>query len=231
MTGDVPDTTRIAAVIPAYNAAPHIAGVIADVRAHLSGGLIIVVDDGSTDDTVKEVEAAGGVELVRHEVNRGKGAALSSGIRRAHELGMKCAITLDADGQHNPAEIPKFVEKWAQTGAPVIVGNRMDDPKDMPRDRLWTNRVTSWVVSRLAGQEVPDSQNGYRLFETGTFVEISLKSLRYEAESEILIKAGKRGARIESVPVETIYGDEASSISPVRDTLRFFRMVMRALFW
>jgi glycosyltransferase involved in cell wall biosynthesis len=169
--------------------------------------------------------------VIAHPHNRGKGAALRTGILAARERGWRFAVTLDADGQHNPDEIPAFIDRWVETGADIIVGNRMAAPGAMPRLRLWTNRVTSAVVSLLARRRIPDSQNGYRMIDTGVFAELPLETTRYDTESEILIRAGRRGASIASVPVETIYGDEVSAIHPVVDSLRFFRMVLKALFW
>jgi glycosyltransferase involved in cell wall biosynthesis len=177
------------------------------------------------------VAGARGVIALQHPHNRGKGAALSTGILHAGERGFVFAVTLDADEQHNPDDIPAFVDCWVETGADLIVGNRLERPGDMPWLRLWTNHFTSWVVSRLAGARIPDSQNGYRMISTELFRRLEIRSVRYEAESEILIKAGRAGANIAAVPVETIYGDEVSAINPLVDTWRFFRMVAKSLFW
>jgi hypothetical protein len=146
-------------------------------------------------------------------------------------MGMKYVVTLDADGQHNPAEIPDFAERIAETGADIVVGDRLGAISTMPAIRIFTNRVTSWVVSRFAGQRIPDSQNGFRMMSTAAVGGIRLETTRYDTESEILIKAARAGARIDSVTVETIYGQEKSSINPFVDTFRFFRLVARALFW
>ncbi len=219
-----------AVVIPSYNAAPLLGGVINSVAEILPRDRIIVVDDGSTDDTL-EVARSQGVVVVEHGRNLGKGVALKTGINKAHEIGAAFVITLDADGQHDPKEIPRFVSHQAESDPDIIVGNRMADTKDMPPIRIFTNRFTSWVVSTKAGQKIPDSQNGYRMIRTSLFKQLHLETARYETESEILIKAAKLGARIESVPVETIYGEERSSINPMVDTLRFFRLVIKSLFW
>ena len=221
---------RTAVVIPAYNAARLLGGVIESVSGMIAKDRIIVVDDGSSDNTTEVAEAAG-VVVIRHPENQGKGAALSTGIDRAYEAGSEFAITLDADGQHPPAEIPRFLQKEKETGADIIVGNRMLDIKDMPPIRIFTNRLTSWVVSKKAGQKIPDSQNGYRLIKTALFKKLEFETCRYEWESEILIKAGKLGARITDIPTATIYGEERSSINPLVDTLRFFRLVIKSFFW
>lgn len=226
--GNIIDKT--AAVVPAYNAARHLPSVIEDIARHIPKERIIVVDDGSSDDTRGTARSAG-ADVVVHEINQGKGAALCSGGKRAIELGMDYIITLDADGQHNPDEIPLFIDHAERTGADIIVGNRMDDRQDMPFIRVFANTSTSWFVSLRSGTKIPDSQNGYRMLKTWIFDKIEFVTTRYDTESEILIKAAGMGGKIESIPVETIYGEETSSVNPFIDTLRFFRMVGRSLFW
>jgi glycosyltransferase involved in cell wall biosynthesis len=230
MATERPIAERTAAVIPAYNAARHLDGVIAGVSRHVPRARIVVVDDGSSDDTFAVASAAGAV-VVRHAVNRGKGAALATGIARAGEIGAEYAVTLDADGQHDPDDIPAFLRRCEETRADVIVGDRLRDPTGMPALRLWTNHVTSWVVSLLAHASVPDSQNGYRMIRVALYARLGVRSVRYEAESELLIRAGRARARIASVPVRTIYAQETSAINPFVDTGRFLRLVFKSLFW
>ncbi len=219
-----------AALVPAYNAAKHISGVLEAIKTVLPADRIIVVDDGSNDETCLAAGASG-VNVVQHPLNRGKGAALTTGFKKALSMGMHYVVTLDADGQHDPAGIPGFARRFAETGADIVVGNRFEDLADMPWLRKATNWTTSAVTSFFAKQKIPDSQNGYRMISTRVLAVVECELVRYDAESELLIKAGKRGFRIESVPVETIYGDEVSSINPVVDTARFFRLVYKALFW
>jgi glycosyltransferase involved in cell wall biosynthesis len=221
---------KTAVVIPAYNAASHLRDVIERCIELMPRERIIVIDDGSSDDTF-DIAHAAGVTTIKHQENWGKGKALSTGIHKAHEIGAAYAFTIDADGQHDPAEIPSFLEHLQKTEADIIIGNRMSDVRDMPRLRVMTNRFTSWIVSLKAGQKIPDSQSGYRMIKTSLFVQIRLETNRYETESEILIKASKLGARIEAVPIETIYGEEISAIHPFVDTLRFFRLVIKSIFW
>jgi glycosyltransferase involved in cell wall biosynthesis len=221
---------QTAVLIPSYNAARELGGVIEKVARIVPRERIIVVDDGSTDNTA-DIARGAGVVLHQHPHNMGKGAALVSGAATASDMNMEFVITLDADAQHDPEEIPKFVEKQAGTDADIIVGNRMSDRRNMPPDRVFANRLTSWFVSLSARCSIPDSQNGYRMIRTSVFEELSFETTRYETESEILIRAGRAGARIESVPIRTIYGTEISKVNPVIDTLRFFRLVFKSLFW
>jgi glycosyltransferase involved in cell wall biosynthesis len=218
------------AVIPAYNAARHLPGVIDRVARHVRRDRIVVVDDGSGDDT-RSVASRAGATVVAHAQNQGKGAAIRTGLNHASEMGPPFAILLDADGQHNPDEIPSFVDKQRQTGADMVVGNRLVRAANMPWLRKATNYVTSAVVSLLAGRRVPDSQNGYRLVRLAHFRKFPLTTNRYEIESEMIIRAGRAGGKIASVPVETIYGDEKSFINPFVDTGRFLRMVGKSFFW
>ncbi len=221
---------HLAAIIPAYNAGKHLAAVIDRVSEYVPRRRIVVVDDGSTDDTRLVAEKAG-VVVVAHPGNLGKGAAIRSGIRRAQEIGVPLAILLDADGQHSPDEIPAFVDRQKETGADVVVGNRLENPANMPWLRKATNYVTSAVVSFLAGRRVADSQNGYRLIRLDHFKKFPLTTSRYEIESEMIIRAGRAGGRFASVPVRTIYAGEASFINPFVDTMRFLRMVGKSFFW
>lgn len=215
---------RFAVVIPAYCEADRIGPVIESVR--LQGVHVIVVDDGSPDETAAVARSAG-AEVIRHSKNRGKGQALQTGFRRAAELGCEAVITMDADGQHDPAEIPQFLEAYQRTRIPVLIGNRMWNQRGMPLVRRLTNRFMSWLLSREMGQYLPDTQCGYRLFQTDLLRFVETESDRFAAESEILLRLAARGLRMDSIRIRTIYGTERSKIRPVADTIRFWRMLRR----
>ncbi len=222
---------RFAAIVPAYNAAPFIGPVLASISRSIPARNIVVVDDGSIDGTADAARRCG-VRVVRHEANRGKGAALRTAqqvIRSMPEI--DAVIMLDADGQHDPGEIPLFAEEFMKGNADLIVGDRLAAVGAMPAIRVFTNRLTSAVVSRRAGQRIPDSQNGYRLIRASLFARLELVTSRYEIDSEIIIKACRSGGRAASIPVRTIYGSEKSAIHPLRDTFRFIALVTRSLFW
>jgi glycosyltransferase involved in cell wall biosynthesis len=222
---------RFAAIVPAYNAAPFIEPVLASISRHIPASHIIVVDDGSTDGTALAAERCG-VRVVRHEANGGKGAAIRTAQRIVASLpGIDAVIMLDADGQHDPAEIPRFAEEFMKGKADLIVGNRMAAAGAMPAIRVFTNRLTSAIVSLRARQRIPDSQNGYRLVRASLLGRLELVTSRYEIDSEIIIKACRAGGRASSIPVRTIYGSEKSAIHPLRDTYRFIALVTRSLFW
>ena len=213
---------RACTVIPAYNEEARVAEV---VRGVLGRGLdAIVIDDSSSDATSARAREAG-ARVIRHEVNRGKGGALRTGFTRALDLGYDAVVTIDADGQHETNEIPRFLE--AARDAEIVLGTRMGDVSTMPRVRVWTNLFTSWVVSRLAGTRITDSQSGYRLFKRSVLERVRCSASRFEAESEMLVKACRMGFRLVEIPISTIYGEEKSKIHPVADTIRFFRLVRR----
>jgi glycosyltransferase involved in cell wall biosynthesis len=221
---------RTLVVIPSKDLEATVGAVVREVRAH--GLDVLAVDDGSTDATARAAREAG-ARVIDHPRNLGKGAALKSGFSYAVLHGYDAVITIDGDGQHDTAEIPRFVDALARTGADIVVGTRMHAVGEMPKVRVWTNRTTSAIVSRLAGREIPDSQSGYRILTTRVLREIagSLVTSRYDAESEILIRAGRRGFAIASMPIASIYRGSVSHINPLVDTLRFVRLALWSLFW
>ena len=220
------DRSNVAALIPCYFEEKHIREVAA--RAHAQLDTVLVVDDGSTDGTEKEARAAG-VEVIRHTVNQGKGAAIKTGLRElSARMGIEYALILDGDGQHLPEEIPNFLAAANATRAPLFVGTRMTDTRRMPFVRRMTNRFMSWQISRVCGQEVPDSQCGFRMIHRDLApAMVAIETVKFDYETEMLVVASRRGARIAAVPISTIYGDEVSKIHPVRDTVRFCRMMAR----
>jgi glycosyltransferase involved in cell wall biosynthesis len=218
-------SSRIIAVIPAYNEAARIGEVVAKTRVRVDE--VAVIDDGSTDNTAAVAERAG-AKVLQHEQNRGKGSAIATGLDYFGRSGAEFAVFLDADGQHDSEEIPKFIEAARAMNADVVIGTRMMETRDMPLVRRLTNQFTSWVTSRLARATIPDSQCGFRLIRRSVLPHLSLSSGRFETETEMLIQAGRAGHGIVSVPVRTIYEvGRASHIHPLRDTVRFFKLVWR----
>jgi glycosyltransferase involved in cell wall biosynthesis len=187
---------------------------------------VLVVDDCSRDATSERAREAGAT-VVRHEVNRGKGAALATGFAWAAANGYEAAITLDGDGQHAPEEVPRFVSAWRATGADLVVGTRMRSRRGMPPGRALTNWFMSGVLSSLAGRKLTDTQCGYRLVRTSVWPGLAISTVGFDCESEMLVRACRLGLPVVEVPVRTIYGDEVSSIRPFRDTLRWLRLLWR----
>jgi len=219
---------KVCVLIPAYNEARTIGQVVSDVRKIIDA--VVVVDDGSGDATA-QIAQDSGVIVLKHEVNRGKGAALRTGFQYALDYGCDAVITMDSDGQHAADDLPKFLDAFAERGSGVIIGSRMRDISAMPPIRKFTNKLTSFVGSILTRQKIEDSQSGFRLISCDILRVVNLDSSAYEMESELLIKASRAGFRITSVPIKTIYGEEVSKIHPMTDTFRFFRLFFRSLRW
>ena len=219
------------AVIPAYNAENTIARVIHGCVAQLPRENIIVVDDGSSDRTRQLVEQSGATIIV-HQNNRGKGAGLRSGFSVALKNGCDGVITLDADLQHDPASIPKFIEAAeANPDWGIIIGTRWRSGSKMPWDRRLSNKLTSFMLSMRAGQKISDSQSGYRFIRRNVMENIITREDGFMAESELLIRAGKGGYKIGQVDIPTIYSDEGSHINKFRDTGKFISLYIRSIFW
>ncbi len=217
---------KVCIVIPAFNEERTIGTLVRQVRA--GGHDVTVADDGSSDATVSQARCAG-AEVLVSAVNRGKGAALARGFAHCLRRGYDAAITMDGDGQHAPEDVPFFVRAAQAPHTDILVGNRMHDSGTMPLVRYCTNMFMSWLISLLAGQQIPDTQCGFRLIKRRVLESISLRSSKFEVESEMLVKAARAGFSIVSVPVTTIYSGEDSSIRPFRDTLRFIRFFFKAL--
>lgn len=216
---------RIAAVIPAYNEEKHIGDVVRRTRQKLDD--VLVVDDGSTDKTADRARDAG-AEAIVHEINRGKGETIKTGLRHWLDRQFDFVIILDADGQHRPEEIERFVTAGLSADEPkLILGTRMNDVSSMPLIRRIVNRWMSERISALCGQEIPDTQCGFRMLHRQLIPELLGGSARFDYETEMLIIASRKGFRIASVPISTVYLDEVSSIHPVRDTIRFFKLMRR----
>ena len=209
-----------AAVIPCFNEALTIGPLVSQLLGHLD--LVVVVGDGSTDETALKAEQAGAVVL-RHDQNRGKGAALRTGLSKVHKLGCKWAVTLDGDGQHDPSELPSLFQCAEQTGASLVIGNRMGNAGAMPWLRRHVNRWMSTQLSQYAGRQLPDTQSGLRLIHLPTWAELHLNAQRFEVESEMLIAFLAANHPVEFVPIRVIPAARKSRIHPVADTLRWFR--------
>jgi glycosyltransferase involved in cell wall biosynthesis len=187
--------------VPAYQAAATIRGVVARIRTTLPAANILVVDDGSTDDT----RAAAGDVAITHAKNLGKGAALRDGIAAALARGAAVLVTIDADAQHPPEEIPRLLEPLEQGRADLVLGARKRD-RVMPLSRRATNWLSATMASRIGGQPVRDAQTGFRAFTRAVAERVQPAGNRYEYEANFLLAAMRAGYRIASVEVPTIYG-------------------------
>ncbi len=222
---------RLCGLVPAFNLSRTISQVVRQTRQYLPE--VLVVDDGSQDDTAQLAKKSG-AKVLKIPRNQGKGWALRCGIRYLLQDPWEGIITLDGDLQHDPTEIPKLVQEYERTGAHIVVGSRMEEAKKIPWIRYWTNRVGVYCISWAAGQPLADTQSGFRVYRREVFELIPLWTTRYDTETEILIKAGMRGMRITSVPIQTIYhkdDENSSSFRPFPDTFLICMVFLKSLFW
>jgi glycosyltransferase involved in cell wall biosynthesis len=217
--------SQTAAVIPAYQDEKHIGDIVRRTRARLDH--VLVIDDGSIDQTSQRAREAG-AEVIVHSENRGKGEAIKTGLGHWFDRKVTWVTLLDSDGQHLPEEIDRFLSAAGSATRPTFfIGNRMNNLAGMPFIRRVVNRYMSGRISRVCGQEIPDTQCGFRMLDRQLIPELLGGGHRFDYETEVLIIASRKGYRIESVPITTVYTDQVSKIHPVRDTIRFFKLMWR----
>jgi glycosyltransferase involved in cell wall biosynthesis len=219
---------NVGAVIPVHNAGERLRDVLIRTVEQIPAARIFVVDDGSTDNTAAIAESIG-VNVLRHSENRGKGEALKTGFNEAIVNGLEGVLTLDGDGQHDPADIPIFSETMVRTGCDAVLGVRRFHVGSMPIDRICSNRLSTVVTSLVAKRKFADSQCGYRLWRTSILSRLTLESKRFEIESEMLIAATRLGCRFDETTISTVYQAEPSHMNRILDTARFCRMIVRML--
>lgn len=216
------ESTNILILVPAYNESERLQPV---VEAALQYGPVLVIDDGSTDDTVQVARAAG-AEVLLQSPNQGKGAALRAGFRRALEQEVDAVITLDADGQHDTDEIPLFLDAFAERQGDLIIGAR--DFSQMPFARRLANTSGTWLFSWALGQRVQDNQSGYRLVSRRLMEYVLLsKEEGFEFEVEMIVDCVRGGFKMDWVGIRTIYAGETSHIQPWKHTIKFLKLVIR----
>jgi glycosyltransferase involved in cell wall biosynthesis len=215
----------LAAVIPAYQAAPSIGAVVRGTREHVAE--VLVVDDGSTDATAEEARRAG-ARVVSHACNLGKGAALSTAFRDLFGRGFDAVLTLDADGQHLPEEIPKLLAASAE--GDLVLGIRDHLFGEMSTVRRLSNRLSSKAISFAAGQTLTDIQTGFRIYSRRLIDTVGFPEARFEAESAVVVRAARRGFKVVTVPVHLGFADgrTTSHYRPLLDSFRIAGAVTRA---
>jgi glycosyltransferase involved in cell wall biosynthesis len=215
-------------VIPAFNAAKSLSALIPQIKRLHPDFDILVVDDGSADESGKMAGTAGAI-VITHDRNRGKGEALKTGFAYGIAHDYDAVITIDADLQHDPTEIQRFLDAYSDDRT-ILIGVRRRD-KTMPFARKMSNSLTSFVSSVFCGARILDSQSGYRLIPTPILKDITLSSSRFDLEPELLIKAVRAGYGVRSIEISTIYHTGRSWINPPIDSIRFLIMLVKSLFW
>ncbi|MSP63866.1 MAG: glycosyltransferase family 2 protein [Myxococcales bacterium] len=224
---------EVCVVIPVFQAAGKVGDV---VRGALASGLpVIAVDDGSSDGSGDEAAAAGATVL-RHPKNHGKGAALQTGFAFAERKGAEAVLTLDADGQHDPAEIAALVAAHRASPRGLVIGVRRFDDGVMPRRSQVGNRISTWWISRFAGRPHADTQSGFRVYPRALYAGARFRTSRFDTETELILRAAKLGLPLVEVPIKTIYaaldgGRHTTHFRNVRDTLRIIRLVIGSPLW
>src|SRR5437867_848866 len=222
---------RVLVIIPAFNAERTVGDVVRACREMIDD--VLVLDDGSIDRTAAAALEAG-ARAISHGVNRGKGAALKTGFAFARQHAYDAVITLDADGQHLPREIPKFLTARAETKADLIIGGRAHLFGQMLPRRRMANRFSAWSIAKASGTNVTDSQSGFRLYSANLLRNVRLRTEGFDLESEVIVRAGVGGFKVITIPIDLgfVDGISTSHYKPLKDTLRIAWTVTRArLFW
>lgn len=208
-------------LIPTYNNAGTLAQVISDVKEYASD--VIVVNDGSTDNTAEILTAIEDIRIISYAENRGKGYALKLGLSKAYEWGYRYVITIDSDGQHYADDIAVFVERIEQSPDTLLIGARNLTADNMPSKNSFANKFSNFWFKIETGQSLSDTQSGYRLYPLEKLQNIRLITRRYEFEVEIIVRAAWRGVKVENVPVKVYYAPDDKRVShfrPLRDFTR-----------
>ncbi len=213
---------KIGVLICAYNEEKHIRKVINQCFKYIEN--IIVVNDGSKDKTLSEIKKTKAL-ILNNTINKGKGFSLKKGFDYATSEEYDYLILLDGDGQHSPNEIPKFLRE-IRKNYDLIIGCRRKRGSEMPYLRRFTNFSSSVLISLRIKKWIKDTQSGYRAINLKSLKDMKLDKQGYDLETEIIFKMVKKEARIKSIPIKTIYGSEISSINPIKDTLKFLKIII-----
>lgn len=211
----------VCAVIPFYNESRTISIITLETLNYVD--CVILVNDGSTDDSLINIPAEDRIILISSDKNEGKGAALKKGFIKSMELNFDYTVTLDADFQHEPKYIPSLVESLDNNS--IVLGNRLNNISVMPFQRILSNRMTSYLLSLKTRSTIIDSQCGFRAFRTNDLKNILPANKGFEAESEMLILAARNNLQIGSVDISTIYGMEKSKIKPIETIYGFLKVL------
>lgn len=225
-----PHLGELGIVIPAFNAELFLEKTLQAILLKVPAEKIIIIDDGSTDQTLLKAQKLG-VHTLRHNSNQGKGTALMTGFAYAQALGWSWAITMDADGQHDPDDLNAFLDMVPGDKTALVVGRRKIHKSSMPLHRRFSNATTTGIISKLARQDVYDAQCGFRMYKLSAVTSSHFpKEGRFEFESKVLVLLCRKGFLLEPLDIATVYTDNGSHMRLVRDTLRFLKMVW-SLFW
>lgn len=217
---------KILILVPAYNAGKYLRELIERIKKSAPSSDTLIINDGSTDDTGMILNELN-INHLTNFPNRGKGYSLKRGFDYAIQNGYDYVVTIDADLQHLPEEIPRFTNRAGE--AEIYVGTRNLRSKDMPPHRKLSNWLTSLIISVFSGKRIRDSQTGYRMISTGLLKSLNVTSVKYDFESEQLFQAGRLSVKFAEIPISTVYEGSHSYINPLKDTTRFIRLILRRI--
>jgi len=203
---------RIIAAIPAYNEEKYIGTIVLKTRQYVDE--VIVVDDGSTDNT-SNVASLAGATVIRHDKNKGKGATIQRILAEARKKNPDILVLLDADSQHNPSEIPALIKPIMSSDFDIAIGSREQQRSNIPRYRRIGQKVLSYSSRILSGKKVTDSECGFRALSSKAIAELKLKQKGFAIETEMISAATKRGLKIMEVPISAIYTKDGSTLNPM----------------
>lgn len=212
---------KIVVIIPTYNNAKTLLQVINQTKEYSNN--IIIVNDGSTDETNQILASITDIEISTFDKNKGKGSALKHGLLLAKSQGFEYAITLDSDGQHFPSDIPLFIDEIEKTPQTILVGERNLNAENMPSKNTFANRFSNFWFRLETGIKLNDTQSGYRLYPLTGLSEMKYYTTKYEFELELLVFAAWRGVPIRNIPINIHYppeGERVSHFRPLRDFTR-----------
>lgn len=213
---------KTAAIIPALNEYKTLRRVIEETQPFVTE--VIVVDDGSGKPLADQLPTWPHVSILRHKINLGKGAAMTTGVHFAQRLGVEAVVFLDADGQHTPGEIPLLLQPIEQAGASIVFGVRKFH-RSMPFVARFGNQFLSRVLALLFHIHVSDTQSGFRAFAMSAYPQLAWQSSRYSVETEMIVNAGKHRLKMMQVPISTIYLDKYKGTTLIDGLRIFFNMI------
>ena len=219
------DYTNTLIIVPVFDCEKHLRELLRKIKAVAPEGQILCVNDGSRDNSLYIIKQ-NKVKFIDLGRNRGKGYALKIGFLYAKRKGFEFALTMDADLQHDPLIIPNFIKTQNLFDADLVIGFRNFSFQNMPFERVFSNTITSSIVSFVSEKAIFDSQSGFRLYNLNLFDEKEIKTNKYQMETEILLQYIKKGAKISHTEIPVIYNDEKSHISHFRDIVNFVKIVL-----
>ena len=209
-------------IVPTYNNAGTVADVVRDVKEYCED--ILVVNDGSTDNTQEILESIQGIQIISYKKNMGKGYALKKGLKHAYDNGFKYAITIDSDGQHYADDLPVFIKNIELFPGSLLIGGRNLNADNMPSKNTFANRFSNFWFRVETGQKLSDTQSGYRLYPLESLQNMHMITSRYEFEVEIIVRAAWRGVKVKNIPIKVYYPPEEERVSHFRPFKDFFRI-------